>query len=378
MRLAIDATILEDARPTGIATAAYNIVNELAAIHDDLIVWTIDGSMLKVDKGRVKKIFVNSRRLIGRNIYVARAAWTQTALPALLNRAKADVFYTPIPEGIIKPPVPQVVTVYDAAPLLYKNNVPLLRHLSFKYRLPLVFKASKKLIAMSENTKKDIIEHYMILSEKVEVVHGAIDRGHFRPPAASDKAAILDKYALIDGRYYLYVGNVLPSKNIETMINAFSGIGRGYTLVIVGSRADEAYERQLRRLIGKRAMSNVRFLDYVPYDDLPALYNGACANVLVSLIEGFGLPPLEAMASGTAAIVSNRGSLPEIVGDAAIVVDAMNTGEIAGAMRRLADDETLRDGLVNKAIEHVRKFSWRQTAQMILDICSKTCGRDLR
>ncbi|MBF0458835.1 MAG: glycosyltransferase family 4 protein [Nitrospirae bacterium] len=375
MRLAIDATVLEDARPSGIGTAAFNIVNELASLHDDLIVWTIDDSLLKVDRGRINKIFANSRRTLGSNIYLARAAWTQFVLPTLLKKAKADVFYTPIPEGILYShlplPVPQIVTVYDIAPLLYKNNVPLMRHLSFKYRLPLVFRAAIKLIAMSENTKKDIIGHYGISDDKIEVVHGAIDCGNFTPPAATEKAAILNKYALIEGRYFLYVGSVLPSKNIGTLIDAFDAIGRGYTLVIAGKRPDEAYERRLSRMIRDRASSagNIRFLDYVPYDELPALYNGACANVLVSLIEGFGLPPLEAMASGTAVIVSDRGSLPEIAGDAALIVDAMSVDEIAQAMIRIANDKKLRSELIKKGMEHVKKFSWRRTAERILDIC---------
>ncbi|KWT89412.1 glycosyltransferase family 4 protein [Candidatus Magnetominusculus xianensis] len=376
MRLAIDATILEDARPSGIGTAAINIVNELASIHDDLIVWTVDDSMLRVDRGRLHKVFINSRRLLGNNIYMARAAWTQFFLPALIKKAKADVFYTPIPEGIFYPPLPhpmpQIVTVYDIQPILYKSNVPLMRYLSFKYRLPLVFRSARKLIAMSENTKKDIIKHYGTAAGKIEVVHGAINSGHFKPPAPHSKAAVLDKYALIEGRYFLYVGSVLPSKNIETLIDAFSSVSKDYALVIAGRRPDQAYERRCNAMIRDRLISNVRFLDYVPYDELPALYNGACANVLVSLIEGFGLPPLEAMASATAVIVSNRGSLPEIVGDAAIVVDAMNIGEIAQAMRRLASDEALRSGLIKKGLERVRKFSWRSTAERILAICKES------
>ncbi|MBF0486978.1 glycosyltransferase family 4 protein [Candidatus Magnetominusculus dajiuhuensis] len=376
MRLAIDATILEDARPSGIGMAAINIVNELASLHDDLVVWTVEGSMLKVDRGRVNKIFANSRRVLGGNIYLARAAWTQFVLPTLIKQAKADVFYTPIPEGILCPPmidcVPQIVTVYDVAPLLYKNNVPLMRHLSFKYRLPFVFSSARALIAMSENTKKDIIGHYGISADKIEVVHGAIDKGHFTVPTAEKKAAVLGKYALVAGRYFLYVGSVLPSKNIETLIEAFVAMGDDYTLAIVGRRPDGAYERRLTAMIRNRMLSGVRFLDYVSYDELPALYNGACANVLVSLIEGFGLPPLEAMASGTAVIVSNRGSLPEIAGDAAIIVDAVNVEEIARAMRCLANDENLRSELIKKGREHVKKFSWRRTAQRILDICKES------
>ncbi|MBF0318701.1 MAG: glycosyltransferase family 4 protein [Nitrospirae bacterium] len=369
MRLAIDATILEDARPSGIGMAAINIINELASLHDDLIVWTIEDSMLKVDGGRVKKIFTNSRRALGGNIYLARAAWTQFVLPSLIKKSKADVFYTPIPEGILHPPVPQVVTVYDIAPLLYKDNVPLLRHLSFKYRLPLVFRRAKRLIAMSENTKKDIIGQYGISADAIEVIHGAIDKGHFKHPTAAEKAAVLGKYSLVEGRYFLYVGSVLPSKNIETLIEAFSSVDKTYTLVIAGKRPDEAYERRLTGMVRERLINNVRFLDYVPYDELPVLYNCARANMLVSLIEGFGLPPLEAMASGTAVIVSNRGSLPEIAGEAAIIVDALSIEEIAGAMKRLAHDDSLRAELIRKGRAHARKFSWRLTAERILNVC---------
>jgi glycosyltransferase involved in cell wall biosynthesis len=230
---------------------------------------------------------------------------------------------------------------------------------------------------MSENTKKDIIRHFGgISADRIEVVHGAIDSGHFKPPDASEKAAVLGKYALIEGRYFLYVGSVLPSKNIETLIDAFGAVGNAYTLVVAGKRPDEAYERRLNRIIRDRSINNVRFIGYVSYDELPALYNGACANVLVSLIEGFGLPPLEAMACGTAVIASGRGSLPEIAGAAALIVDALSAGEIAEAMRRLAHDEKLRAGLIKKGREHVRGFfsSWRRTAERILDICKESAS----
>ncbi|MEO5357867.1 MAG: glycosyltransferase family 4 protein [Nitrospirae bacterium YQR-1] len=372
MRLAIDATVLEDRHPTGIGNVALNVVNKLSELHDDIVIWSVEESLLKIDKSKLRFPFSEKgRRILGKNIYLARALWTQLSLPSLLRKEQADIFFSPIAEGIIKPPIPQVVTIYDITPILFKEHVPLLRNLSFRYRLPQVFKYAKKIITDSYAVREDIINYYGLRPETVEVVYVAYDTGHFKRTTDEATAGVLNKYGLVRGEYFIYVGSIVATKNLDTLLRAFYKSGLDKTLVLAGKIAEAGYYKKLLFIKETLKLTNVKFVDYVPYEDLPALYSGAAALTFVSLIEGFGMPVVEAMSCGLAVISSDRGSLPEVCGGAAIVTDALSEDEISRAMIELAQNTAKREELIKRGYERIKEFSWQKTAGRILEICKE-------
>ena len=369
MKLAIDATVLENNKPTGVGTFTANVVNRLACGKTDSTVFTLDDSLLEIGKHKQVHIFPKIKKILKNNIYFARAAWTQFVLPSLLKKGEFDVFFSPIAEGVINPPIPQVVTVHDLTPLLFPNRVPLSRYLSYKYRLPPILKSSKRIIAVSNSVKEDIVSFYGISADKIHVVYEGYDESNFRIIESSIVKTKLKNFKLLPGKYFLYVGSIFPTKNLELLITEFSKIDPDLSLVIAGKILDAAYFKKLKEIIKVKSIRNVIFLDYVPYEDLPVLYNGALSCVIPSLYEGFGLPVLESMACGTPVITSDCGSLPEIVGDAGIVVESEQRESLLKAMKKILEDRTLRDELRIKGMNHIKRFSWQKTTNEIREIC---------
>jgi glycosyltransferase involved in cell wall biosynthesis len=189
----------------------------------------------------------------------------------------------------------------------------------------------------------------------------------FVPLAAAEVEPVVRRYGLAFREYLLFVGNVEPRKNLVGLLRAYDSLRRGRrrgpALVIAGG-AGWKNRAILDAMAASPYTADIRIVGYVPEGELAALMNGAIAFVYPSLYEGFGLPPLEAMACGTPVITSNRSSLPEVVGDAALLVDPENTSDLALAMARLVDDAPLREALRERGLVRARAFSWQRTAEL--------------
>jgi glycosyltransferase involved in cell wall biosynthesis len=227
------------------------------------------------------------------------------------------------------------------------------------------------IITESEHTKRDVVALLGIAPDRIRVTPLAAHE-QYRPMNDQDQLQrTLERHALKGRPYILTVGTLEPRKNHTRLIEAFGLLKRGgdlpnHSLVMVGGKGwiyDSVFET-VRRL-GLEA--DVRWLGYVPFDDLPALLSGADLFVYPSLYEGFGLPPLEAMACGAAVVASNTTSLPEVVDDAGLLVDPTNTDEIAAAMHRILKDDNLRRSLRKTAVERARTFTWDRTARLTFD-----------
>jgi glycosyltransferase involved in cell wall biosynthesis len=228
---------------------------------------------------------------------------------------------------------------------------------------------ASKIIAISENTKKDIIDYFGIDEEKIRVIYLGVDR-QFSPQPDMDEVGVLSKYNLPSG-YILSVGTLEPRKNLIRLINAYKMVASSGEpvpkLVIVGGQGwgDE----ELGKVVRESGLIDLVILTgYVPDEDLPALYRNTTVFVYPSLYEGFGLPPLEAMACGTPVITSNVSSLPEVVGDAAILIDPYNTTEIAQAIASVLKDKELRERLRMNGLARSNLFSWDKTARETLKL----------
>ncbi len=293
-----------------------------------------------------------------------RQFWEQVTLPRLATRSKADILINPI----------------NTAPLLFGRNIVVVHDLAFlehpewfsssfgRFYRSIVPRAARKALAVvtvSEYSKSRIVRTLGVPCEKVHVIYQGVDPT-FHPTDDKRINRVKAKYGLQE-RYLLSVGSFSPRKNLQRTVEAFTKareqLNLPITLAVAGVKSfqfrdtDEAIEKD-----------GVKALGYTSDDDLPALYSGATGLVYPSLYEGFGLPPLEAMACGSPTIVSNTTSLPEVVGDAALAIDPENVPEITDAIVRLLCDESLQQELSHRGIERASRFNWQSTARQMLEL----------
>jgi len=274
-----------------------------------------------------------------------------------------------------------VLTVHDLIFLLFPEyHLPLNKWFLNRF-MPLFVRRAHAIIAVSQCTKDDLIRHYTVPSEKITVVYEGVD-ARFQPVTDLDTLTrVRARYSLPE-RYVLYVGTIEPRKNLNTLLEAFAGLKErpatcdlrpatcDLRLVIVG-KTGWLYEGFFRRLRELGLEDQVIFPGFVPDEDLPAIYSAAELFVFPSLYEGFGLPPLEAMACGTPVVVSNTSSLPEVVGEAGLMVDPRDVRALAEAMERVLTDEHLRAELTANGLERARQFTWERAAQETMEVYLK-------
>ncbi|MDO8638999.1 MAG: glycosyltransferase family 1 protein [Candidatus Daviesbacteria bacterium] len=309
--------------------------------------------------------------------------WTYFALPLALffSKDKPDLFFSPthyIPKFT---KIKRVGTIFDLAYLKFpelfkKDDLWKLKNWT-KYS---VLNASH-LITISDFSKKDIVLNYQIPSSRITVAYPGYDQDQFK--VINDQNEInnrKEKYN-IEGDYLLFIGTIQPRKNLIKLIEAWHQVissegelkNKKLQLVIVGKTTGEGrqawmYEDILNRPKELGIDSSVNFTGFVPIEDLPYLINGATAFILPSLWEGFGIPVVESMACGTPVIVSNVSSLPEVVGDAGILIDPYSTDEMAQAIRTILADHTLQSKKSKEGKAQAQKFSWEKMAKTVLRV----------
>ena len=269
-------------------------------------------------------------------------------------------------------PKPYVVTIHDMASLLFNVESSLkMSARRFRFRRGLL--RADKVMTVSAATRRDVVNVLQIPAERVRLVYGAPDPEFFRHRHAADARAagpatedqerrrIMERYQ-IHYPFLLYAGNIRPQKNIPRLVEAFAVVRNEFS----GSRNRPPANRHA--VIHSRVENCARFLGFVPFDTLRVFYECASAFVFPSLYEGFGLPPLEAMASGTPVVTSNVSSLPEAVGDSAMLVNPENVFEIARGIREVLLDDELRSRLVVKGKEQAARFNWERTAREVISI----------
>jgi glycosyltransferase involved in cell wall biosynthesis len=270
----------------------------------------------------------------------------------------------------------KILTVHDVSFFLFPEYHPLKRRLLFKAFFPRSLEQADHIITDSQNTKNDLVRYFAVPESKMTVIHLGADPS-FRPVAKECAVPVLSEYGIKFEEYLLCVGTLEPRKNLVRLLQAYdlfrSNDSRGLTLVLAG--ADGWLNRELFDAIEQSAWKrDIKILGYVPKAHLPALYSGAVSFVYPSLYEGFGLPPLEAMACGAAVIASNSSSLPEVVGNAGLLIDPKQAESIAGAMSKLSGDVALRATLRNRGLARAKMFDWQSTARKTLEIYEKALG----
>jgi glycosyltransferase involved in cell wall biosynthesis len=301
--------------------------------------------------------------------------WTHLRLSAELKLHPVDALF--VPAHVVPPihPHATVVTIHD---LGYLHEPEAHTDLSRRYldwSTRWSTRAAKKVIAISHTTRDDLIRHYDVPEDKITVIyHGVNER--FRPACPGDVRRVKHHYGLGE-RVILFVGTIQPRKNLVRLIEAFDAVASDddqLQLVLAGKLGWKTTEITSEAANSPFAGRILR-PGHVDDDDLPALYSAARAVAFPSLYEGFGLPALEAMACGTPVLVSDRGSLPEIVGDSAVIVDPLDVTAIASGLRQILD-EASRPQWIERGLEHASGFTWQRSGERTMDtiLAATTAG----
>ncbi len=299
-------------------------------------------------------------------------------LNRILKHHRCDLLH--VPHLFWKPqavPCPYVVTVHDLLDHLYRVNSAssVKRTLHFQFTKRVLHHAAR-IFAVSNFSKKDTERLFNVSGDKIEVIYNALD-DRFRQGHATDadRALIAERYQ-VNYPFLLYAGRISPHKNVVRIIEAFSALKAelqkdgefpDLKLIIIGDELSKHPDLR-RAVIKSRVQNDVRFLGFVPIGVLRIFYDLAKIFVFPSLYEGFGLPPLEAMAHSTPVVTSNTSSIPEVVGDAAVMVNPENVFEIAHALHRVLLDQTVREKLKSRGVLQAQKFSWDESVRRMLAV----------
>ena len=291
---------------------------------------------------------------------------------AFLRKLDVDLFHMPHYDVPLRFRGPFIATVHDLIHYLFPeySTKPLTRLYS-RVLLNHVARHAARIIAVSENTHVDLVKHFPRAAGRVSVINPAVDDQMCRPDGGALDAFLAQRN--LRSGYLLYVGNLRPSKNTRRLLEAYelyqNNAARPYPLVLIGRNT---YGASLRIPPG------VTHFDFVPWEHLRFYYSGASAFVFPSIYEGFGLPPLEAMACGTPVIASTTSSLPEVCGRAARYVNPDSASDIATAMADVAEQASLRGDLVRLGYENVRRFSWESFAQKTFELYERVASAGSR
>lgn len=382
MKVLLNSTCYHADKATGIERFALNISREICRIEP---VATVVSSrkISDIPKAQVSRLLFLANSLMPRHEYLLRALWDQTVFRSIVAGHAPDILFFPIQDGLLYPSVKQIVTVHDLHYLHFGNSlpdcsqeIPAFRTKLYQYKMPHILKRSAAVVAVSESTKQDIVAAFGINPDKIHVVYNGYDESLFR--VIENPQPTLDRYELQSGKYFLFVGSILKHKNISRLVQAFARLECEAKLVIAGVCKDVACLEEIKSTAAGLGLSaaRLRYLDYVPDEDLPYLYSGARAFILPSLHEGFGVPIIEAMACGTPVITSNCSAMPEVAGGAALLIDPHSIESLTAAMGEILHNSGQVNALRTAGIERARTFRWSNSAQKLYDVfrlVSKAC-----
>jgi glycosyltransferase involved in cell wall biosynthesis len=366
-RIAFDARYVND-RYHGIGRYAFRLLEALVVEQERTFI---------VFRGQEQDSRFDWRSLVAQpNVELREGPWPlywpqeQYRWPWLLRQSRADLFYSPYFVAPLLSPCPVVITIHDLIFDRYPEYMPWAWSRPY-YRLlmKLSTRRAQRIISVSQATAHDLLHYYKILPGKVSVTREGVEPSFGTVPHEDRLWALRRQYKL-ERPVILSVGARRPHKNLARLVRAFASLVPhvAHDLLLVGP-ADNRFPDEAREVAAEAGLNGrVRFLDWVPETDLASLYALADLVVVPSLVEGFGLPALEAMASGTPVLATRTSSLPEVVGEAGVLVDPYDTEALASGMRELLYDEARRQRLAEAGRMRAQSFTWRQVARQVLRV----------
>jgi glycosyltransferase involved in cell wall biosynthesis len=362
MKIAIDARKWRD---YGIGTYVRNLVRHLAHLDRETTYFLFCD---RADQATLRDLAENFVPIVDSSS--GYRVQEHFSIPLKVHRLGADLLHSPHYVLPLLLRQRSVVTIHDCIHLLFPEYLP--NRIAPWYAREMMGSAIRRsdlVFTVSEASRRDILSFYPSTNpERVEVVPNAIDEAILQDPGEEEMERVRERYQ-IRGRFILYAGNIKPHKNLERLIAAFGLLKQrpgheDVKLLIIGDEVNK-YGGLRRSVEAAGVRQDVRFFGFVPERTLAALYRLADAFAFPSLYEGFGLPPLEAMACGTPVVTSRISSLPEVVGDAALLVDPYSVEDIASGLERVLGDDALRAGLVARGRARVKQFSWERSIRAI-------------
>ena len=373
MRIAMDISIQDTPYLTGVEKVQRSILRELTELDDEneYVLFTRRAVEFPFELPENFRIY-NLEKL--NPTYL----WRERVLPPLFQKERIDLFHSPVSAIPILGKIPKIATVHEI-PWVERNRRAEPIRKGHRVWLFLNTRYARKIIAVSQRTKENIISLYPEAEEKVEVVYHGIDEAYQPEYSGPERGQFLAKYGIPDKPYLLFVGTLRRKKNLTALLSAYTTLPKeiraSCQLILAGVRNVTAHDLDQKvKQLG--VADDVHFPGYVAEGDLVSFYHCAQGLIYPSLFEGFGLPPLEAMACGTPVIASSGGAIPEVVGDAAALVDPADTAGFANKMRSLLVDKEFADSLREKGLERVKKFSWKKTALKVLSLYESIMGAE--
>ncbi|MDD1720249.1 MAG: glycosyltransferase family 4 protein [Methanoregulaceae archaeon] len=359
MNIGIISSVLNKSH-TGIGNYTYHLIDCLNRMYEPK-----EGVVLVND--RHTDGFTNREVILSNPLPFFRSyGWYPYMIRKIGKEKGIDLLHNPyqVPT-YFRPALPYIITVHDLTPWLFPVEHPAGVPAFFRLLMPRTLRYADGIIADSRSTKADLVRILGVPEEKIRVIHLGVDT-HFRPV---DDPGVRERYGL-EGPFILTVGTLEPRKNLVGLLRAFRILrdgGIGHRLVVTGGLGWR-YKEIFSTIRELHLEKDVILTGYIPGSDLPGVYSAAEVMVYPSLYEGFGFPPLEAMACGCPVVTSNVSSLPEIAGDVAVMVDPRDAGAIAAEIRRLLDDESIRRYISRKGIERAAGFTWEKCVKETMGV----------
>lgn len=365
MRIAVNTRMLLKGRLEGIGWYSYQLLSRLTRNHPEHQFFFFfdrpyDPSFVFADNVTPVVAYPQARHPV--LFYL----WTEWTIPYLLRKYRADVFFSPEGMGSLRTKVPQIITIHDLAfehfpGHLIKSHLKWLRHYT-----PRFARKACSVLTVSEFSRQDLIRQYDLEPEKIDITYNSADEA-YQPVSEEEREAVKAQYTE-GNEYFLFAGSLNPRKNIIRLLQAFVKFKKHHRcnmkLVMVGGMGWN-YDELLRYRVSMPFKDEVKWVGYMDKTELSRITAAAWASVYPSLFEGFGIPILEALACGVPGIVGNNSSMPEVGGDAVLLVDAEDVDDIAHKMGMLYKDERLRQKLAMAAPGQVEKFSWDKSAELL-------------
>lgn len=359
MRIGFDARAI---RYRGIGTYSRNLLDQFAVSNIEFVVFCQDQEKDTIPLS-------DSFSLVSANMN-PMASHAHAAFRSLVVKNRVDLLHVPSPWAPTPVPVPLVSTVHDVTPLLYPRSLPQLARLRYKRQLGRTLEEARRIITVSQISFSALSAYAGVNAAKVRVIRNGVSE-RFRPQTVRETLLAVRRRYELPEKFVFWVGNFRPEKNLAFLIQAWARLQKRLpeplSLVLAGAQTGDFH--RLRREVSRHGIEEaVLFPGFIRDDDLPVVYSAATVFVFPSLYEGFGLPPLEAMACGTPCVVSNSSSLPEVTGSAALLFNPTSLDDFENCMLRVLTQPELRKKLRREGIKQSALFPWSKAADETLRV----------